>query len=221
VTATVRSGTLAVALVALLISSSCGVDDPLVSPSVVGVRSGGCSLVDQVGTGVAIGDDLVATVAHTLAGANDVRIVFGGRDLAAVVVGFDPEHDVAILRVPQGGLPAAPLGFVVADEDGVLSTWNPRTGFHASTVRITRQIRVTIEDIYVHGQFERQAFEIAGKVAKGDSGAPVFNDKGEVVGVIYAALVENGDVGFAVDGSEIKSLLERTGDETVDNGHCK
>jgi S1-C subfamily serine protease len=85
---------------------------------------------------------------------------------------------------------------------------------------VTRLLRVTIEDIYVEGEHERRAFEIAATVVRGDSGAPVIADDGSILGVVYARSRDRGGVAFAVSAIEIDDLLAATGTEPVDPDRC-
>ena len=74
--------------------------------SVVQVRGRACGLVKQ-GSGWVVGDDLVATNAHVIAGQDDTLLIApGGPSLAAEPVFVDARNDVALLRVPGLGLRA-------------------------------------------------------------------------------------------------------------------
>ena len=84
---------------------------------------------------------------------------------------------------------------------------------------VTRLLRVTIEDIYVEEIVERRAFEFDGAITAGDSGAPVFDDSGAVLGIVYARSRERG-VGFAVSTTEIRPVLAAVSDSPVDTGRC-
>ncbi len=209
-----------VALGVLLLAAACGRDDPLVDPAAVGVRAGGCGLVDFTATGVAVGDDLVVTVAHTLAGADEVHVVHRGVDRPATVVAFDPDQDVAVVRVEGGGFATAALGTVGAGDDATLVTWNPDRGLAAETVEVTRRLRVTIEDIYVEGETVRRAFEVRARVEPGDSGGPVFNEAGEVAGIIYASSRARDGIAFALADTELRAALAAVEPAGVGTGRC-
>ncbi len=205
---------------AVIISGCASTIRPPATEATVGVRATGCSLIANFGTGVAIRADLIATSAHTVAGASAVVVVDrSGSEHPAQVVGFDPSKDVAILRVDVS-LPFSPLGQVDKGSDGLLATWHPDRGFEEANVVVTRLLNVTIEDIYVDEISERRAFEIAADVVAGDSGGPVFNDDGDVAGIIYARARDRADVGFVLDAIEIDALLDRTTAATVANGRC-
>jgi putative serine protease PepD len=80
--------------------------------SVVGVRvtRADPAAVPTIGSGVALGRTEVLTAASIVAESVTVTVSTDGRVLSATVVGIDPTTDLALLRVPDGGLGAAPLG---------------------------------------------------------------------------------------------------------------
>ena len=77
----------------------------------------------------------------------------------------------------------------------------------------------TIEDIYIEDVVERRAFEFDGAITAGDSGAPIFGETGDVLGIVYARSRERG-VGFAVSTTEIRPVLDSITDSRADTGRC-
>lgn len=81
----------------------------VIAPSVVTVRTGG-DTTNAVGSGVVVQSDRVMTAAHLVAGATKVDVVTAdGQQLAAKVLGADPQTDLALLEVSGGGLKVAPI----------------------------------------------------------------------------------------------------------------
>ncbi len=186
----------------------------------VGVLASGCSLVADFGTGVAVAPGLIATSAHTIAGASAVVVVdHSGLEHPAEVVGFNPLQDVAILKISTS-TPHASLGSVSDGDSGLLGTWHPDHGFDTTEVVVTRLLRVTIEDIYVEDLAERLAFEIEAEIVKGNSGGPVFTSDGEVAGIVYATSRERDGIGFVLRSEEIAATLDRVDGRPVANGRC-
>jgi len=203
--------------------------DQSLSNSAVGVIARGCSLVDAFGTGVALKVDaelsspeqtFVATSAHTVAGANEI-VVRGADDKEhlASLVAFDADADVAILRVDDLTLNKLSAGTVHRGQPATLTTWNPSTGFDRRKVRVNRPVSVTIEDIYVEDTVTRQGLEINTAVVHGDSGGPVIDNDGQLLGIIYATSREN-QLAYAVAATEITMLAERISEVPVDSGRC-
>jgi S1-C subfamily serine protease len=146
------------------------------------------ALVPDVATGFAVGRGRVVTVAHVLRGGGAVRVT--GRP--ARVVRADRRLDLAVLAVP--GLGAAPLSGRGARVE-VLRAGRPR----ALPARVERRVTATL------GRDRRPALELSAAVQPGDSGAPVTDASGRLVGVVFA---RSGDrTAWAVDASALRRLL--------------
>lgn len=208
-----------VALVVLLVLGGCAGDDPLNRPSTVGVIASGCGLTSVFGGGAAVAPGVVVTTAHTLSGATTIEVDVGGERHIAELVVFDKNVDLALLAVPAS-LPVAPLGDLAIGDPATLETFHPDIGMTASTVDVRRRLLVTIEDIYVEGEYERRALELGALVHPGDSGSPVYNRRGELAGIVYATSRVREGTSFAVRSSEIPPLLDRVGEAVADASRC-
>ena len=188
----------------------CAAEAPSPPPTdaVVSVRAGGCESIDRVGVGVAIRTaegPLIATSAHTVTGSTDIRVQTT-EETTATLVAFDAASDIALLTAPDidDAVPLAsavtvdqPARLVVRDTDGQVTI---------EEVEIIRRLRVTIEDIFVEVEVERRAFELDRAVQRGESGAPVFDEYGAVLGIVYATSRER-QAAFAVRHEEIAALI--------------
>jgi S1-C subfamily serine protease len=227
---------LCAASVACLVASGCatsaGTDAPAgreATASGVGVVAEGCSLAASVGSGVVVdggdGGNLVITVAHTIKGATSVTVVdVNGVEYESRVLAFDKDADLAVLDVaglsaPGLGVATDPFSFA-GETEGSILTWGPEEGVERVPIELVKPLIVTIEDIYVDEVVERTALEIAGSVTGGDSGGPVLDADGDVVGIVYANSRGRDQVGFATDQRELAAILESAGGATVDNGTC-
>lgn len=207
-----------------VVSAACAGDDPhgAIDRVVVGVEASGCGLEPTFGTGVAVAfrdEVLIVTSAHTVAGSSDVSLWRDARvPIPADVVAFDGARDVAVLRAPAIGI-GRELQDPAVDVDGTAVVWSPDVGLESFDTSVTRLLRVTIEDIYVEDIVERRAFEFDGVITAGDSGAPVLDDTGAVLGIVYARSRERG-VGFAVSTTELRPVLAAASDSPTDTGRC-
>lgn len=198
-------------MVAIILSSmtvGCGADPP---SALVGVRVEGCSLVPKLGSGVMTGDGLVLTAAHTLRGARSIEVrPVGGRSLAATIVGFDPELDLAYLAVEAG--PADPSRALTVDSDHVEAgdravAWVIRRDGPARVdVTVRRRVTINTEDIYIEGDTERPGFELDTVIEPGDSGGAVLVD-GKVIGVLWARSRRFPGRAYAIDADRGGALI--------------
>jgi serine protease Do len=163
------------------------------------------------GTGTVIDPNgVVLTNYHVVAGANTVTGTVGGRDYPADLVGYDRQHDIAVLQLRgASGLPTAPIGDsgqVVVGEPTVglgnaRGTGAPLTHETGPVTALNRTVNA--EDSLTGSSEEVNGLiEVAADVVPGDSGGPLVNGSGQVIGVVTAASVNYqmgpGGEGYAI-----------------------
>ncbi len=210
---------LAIALA--LIGTACSSTSP--ATSVVRLAGTAC-LKPIIGTGVAVGDDLVLTVAHAIAGAeDDLRIVTPrGEERPVTVIGFDSERDLALLAVE--GLDATPvvLGSAGKGDSGTIAAVNGDLAVELIEYTVLRVVNARSADIYNEGHVERDALDIEARIEPGVSGAPLVDTDGEVVGIVFARSKNREEGGYALATSEITAFLDSVDPHTVaDKGRCR
>ncbi len=203
----------------------------LVLPNVVQV-------ITQFGAGTAfyIGNDEFVTAAHVVADVTTVQLVSDEIDVEARVVGLDEETDVALLAVGDGalarGVPGAPgvaVGVAAfASQVGLTPLpWGDSNALRpAMTVGaagyppgVSGAASVTTGIVSRIFQTEGRIFESEGvtiiqtdtAVNPGNSGGPLFDTRGRVIGVVTAKLVDEAleGIGYAVAASDAREGLER------------
>ncbi|MGZ4682549.1 MAG: MarP family serine protease [Acidimicrobiales bacterium] len=188
--------------------------------SVVKVEGVACRRI-QDGTGWVVADDLVVTNAHVVAGEGSSEIERNdGRRLGAVVVAFDPERDLALLRVK--GLDRAALPVASATKGQVGGVFGHPGGepLRIAPFSIARQIDATGRDIYDGASTRRQVLELAASLRPGDSGSALIDASGEVIGVAFAISTDQAGVAYALATSELTPLLDGPHDAEVSTGSC-
>jgi S1-C subfamily serine protease len=162
----------------------------------------------QEGSGFVAGPNLVVTNAHVVAGERDTRVTTSdGRRLDATVVAFDPNRDLAVLRVPGLGLPALELGDARVDDRGALFGHPGGGALRQAPVRIAEQIVARGTDITRSHPTEREVYVLAAVTAPGDSGGPVVDVDGRVVGVMFAYDISRESTAYALTRTELDALL--------------
>jgi S1-C subfamily serine protease len=191
--------------------------------SVVKVLGTACGLGIE-GSGWVAGNGLVVTNAHVVAGEDDttVQLAGAGPRYDAQPVLFDPHDDVAILRVPALAQapalrlrPDAPVGTAAA----VLGF--PENGpFDVRPARLGATTTVITQDAYGRGPTRRRVTALRGLVRSGNSGGPMVDGGGRVVGTVFAATTSGRERGgFAVPDSVVGSALGRVRGQ-VGTGPC-
>lgn len=175
------------------------------------------------GSGFAYATDRIMTNAHVVAGVDEPFVVVGGRRLRAQVVVFDPELDVAVLRVD--GLDLTPLDFDPRGDagDAAAILGFPENGpFDARAARIRNVMDLRSPDIYDKGELVRKTFSIRGLVRSGNSGGPLVSETGDVYGVIFAASVTDSSTGYALTAEQVAADASkgRSSTREVSTGNC-
>jgi S1-C subfamily serine protease len=176
--------------------------------STVRVESLGCGGL-VFGSGFPISRELYVTNAHVVAGTRNqfVRILDSGRKRATVVA-FDPGRDIAILRVADGGLPPLALrDEVPVGTEGAVIGYPGGGQQKIVGARVVSQDRPTGRDIYSRSLVKRDIYVLRATVRKGDSGGPVVDRQGKLIGVVFAASTLDGSEGYALTTGELRRLI--------------
>ena len=149
----------------------------------------------------------VLTNHHVISGADRVTVTLSdGRIFRADVVGVDPAIDVALLRVhSKGPLPAAPLGNSEALRVGewVCAIGNPLGVYtHSVTVGVISFLGRKLFDSGLDAYIQTDA-----AISFGNSGGPLINARGQVVGITTAISAQASNIGFAVPISQVVAVL--------------
>lgn len=152
-------------------------------------------------------DGYLLTCNHVVAQAATIRATIGEQTVRCKVVARDSVHDLAILQVNQKNLPALPL----ADSDAVplaeevRAIGYPLSDVLGSSVKISQGAIAGVVT-KPHGK----VFQVDATVIPGNSGGPLLNSHGAVVGVVNAQLLgpHVSKVGFAIPINYAKALLK-------------
>jgi serine protease Do len=159
------------------------------------------------GTGFIIDKDgHILTNHHVIEGAERILVkLTDGRSLFAQVVGADPETDIALIKVPSDGkLPHAVMG----DSDDLrVGEWvcaigNPLAYEHTVTVGVVSFIGRKLFDMSLDNYIQTDA-----AINFGNSGGPLINTRGEVIGINSAISRQASSIGFAVPINQAKLIL--------------
>jgi S1-C subfamily serine protease len=187
--------------------------------SVVRVLGTACGLGVE-GSGWMASADLVVTNAHVVAGEDDTMVTTqSGATLDAGAVLYDPRNDLAILQV-GGRLPALPIAPSAGRGQSAAVLGYPNNGpYTASPARFGETRDVISEDSYGRGPIGRSIASLRGAVHSGNSGGPIVDAQGRVLGTVFASTTTGQPGGFAIPDGVVQAALGRAGSE-VDTGPC-
>ncbi|MEX2291426.1 MAG: MarP family serine protease [Mycobacteriales bacterium] len=176
------------------------------------------------GSGFVYAPERLMTNAHVVAGVDEPKVTVGDRKLDARVVLFDPSTDVAVLAVP--GLDRAVLPFATDEAESgadALVLGYPQDGpFDVRAARVRAVMNARGGDIYARGTVEREVYALFSRVRQGNSGGPLIDPSGRVLGVIFAAAADNEQVGYALTAAEVADEASegRRATDRVSTGNC-
>jgi S1-C subfamily serine protease len=201
--------------------------DPVVAatrPSVLKIRgvATSCQKVLE-GSGFVVAPNRVMSNAHVVAGSETVTVESEGKTYDATVVSYDPDADISILDVPD--LPATPLQFDMQEAptgtDAVVMGYPGGGEFTATPGRIREIIQLNGPDIYHATTVTREVYTIRGTVRQGNSGGPLIDRDGKVLGVVFGAAVDDADTGFVLTSNEVAKQMAKVGNTaTVSTDTC-
>jgi S1-C subfamily serine protease len=195
-----------------------------VASSTLQVEGEACDQV-QAGSGFVAGANLVVTNAHVVAGEPRTEVeTSDGRRLSATVVVFDPDRDLAVLRIRNLRL------FVLPGADGGEGTTGAVFGhpgggpLRIAPARIAETVNATGTDIYRTGRTNRRVHVLAANLAPGDSGGPLVDQQGRMVGVAFAVDPGQDATAYALTRNEVDSVVAPVvnggGQTPADTGPC-
>jgi len=160
--------------------------------------SGSGFIIDRAG--------YILTNQHVIDGADRVTVTLGdGRVFRATVVGADPAIDVALLKIEAADpLPVAPLG----DSEGLrVGEWvcaigNPLGYVHSVTVGVVSFLGRKLFDPILDAFIQTDA-----AISFGNSGGPLINSRGQVVGITTAISSQASNIGFAIPINQVMGIL--------------
>ncbi|WP_374641999.1 DegQ family serine endoprotease [Tabrizicola sp.] len=176
-----------------------------------GPGHGGPQRSEALGSGFVVSEDgFIVTNNHVIEGADEILIEFySGEKLPAKLIGTDPKTDIAVLKVEAG----KPLPFVSFGDsdlmrvgDWVMAMGNPLgQGFSVSAGIVSargRQLSGSYDDF----------IQTDAAINRGNSGGPLFNMDGQVVGVNTSILSPNGGsigIGFSMSSNVVSKVVDQ------------
>lgn len=185
---------------------------PMVDPGMGFPDAPAPEYVDVVGSGTIVDAELglIVTGHHVVENAEAISVsLYDGRQLIAATLTTSREDDLALLKIAPGGLTSLSLGDANDLEIGdfLLLIGNPLGQGQSTTFGIVSALHRSSPGIKNSDLIATDAL-----VERGDSGGPLINVRGEVVGIsiAHSNSSESGGFGFAVPANAVRELLART-----------
>lgn len=217
----------------LIAIAATGCGDDGVNPGMVDpiVRLSGvaCS-VPAAGVGTIVDTNIVLTSGHAMDGLTGVEITLAdGRRVDGDVLHIDRVLDLAVVAIVDdgpGGIDVESIdgetrfGDAGSEDVGVIALLTDEAERVDVPYVVERRIRASTLDVGRNNEISRRSLELDANVERGDSGAPLINADGEIVGVVWATSVNQESTAYAVRGDEIEQVLEDAQTQPSGPGSC-
>jgi S1-C subfamily serine protease len=176
--------------------------------SVVRVVGTACGLGIS-GSGWVAGPDLVVTNAHVVAGQRDTSVEGSSvSSLPAQAVIFDVRNDIAVLRVSDLALRSLPQAPASEGVSAAIVGYPENRPLTVAPGRVGQTATVLSEDAYGRGPVPRKIESFRGAVRPGNSGGPLIDPDGRVVGTVFASRT-GSRAGYAVPPDLVSEALSK------------
>ncbi len=197
-----------------------------VHPSVVKVSGTAPSCRRRIeGTGFVYAPEHVMTNAHVVAGTEGpVTVETVGESRPGQVVYYDPDRDLAVIYAPGLGSPPLPWAPQIAASgtDAIVVGYPLDGPYTPVSARVRDVNRVMGPNIYENNDVVREVYVLRTRVVSGNSGGPLLDTTGRVLGVIFAAALDDEETGFALTPTEVLPVADAAASrrDPVGTGPC-
>ena len=192
--------------------------------STLRIASGPCGALESTGSGFVISPGYVVTNAHVIAGGRAIRVTGIGGIYDATPVLFDPDFDIALLRVPNLVAFALPLANNDPDRGAQAAVLGYPNGgpLRIVSAAVADRYRANGQNIYGTTLVQREIVEIRSDIERGNSGGPLMLADGTVGGVVFAEARTDDEVGYALAPTAVARRVNPFigSTEPVDTGEC-
>ena len=198
----------AVLFASVLPANAIGFDAEEVYKSVFVVYSG-----NSLGSGFAIGENCIVTNAHVIENVHSITLTsYEGDKYTASLLGIDEDKDIAVLVIKDASFPYLKMANLstVKIGDDIYAIGAPKGMAYTLTKgTVSAKERIVENESFI---------QIDAAINEGNSGGPLLNDAGEVLGMNTMKMTDSEGIGLAIPADRIASTLKELGVETDTNG---
>ena len=175
-----------------------------------GSVNGAQQLAEASGSGFIVSaDGYIVTNNHVIEGATAAKVIVAGEKdpIDAVIVGTDATTDIAVLKIDRTNLPFVTLGDSDSLQVGELAVaiGNP---FGELAGSVTVGVISALDREVSISSTKYNLLQTDASINAGNSGGPLVNSYGEVIGVTNAKVSEGEGIGFAIPINDVKTVIE-------------
>ena len=178
----------------------------------------------QEGSAFVVAPGIVVTNAHVVAGEHATAVVVGSAQYAATPVYVDPTFDLAVLRTSAPLGPPLPIdaSTVAAGTPGAVVGYPEDGPLRVDPAAVAQTIEAQGRNIYNQGTVTRQVYQIDAAVKPGNSGGPLVDAAGTVIGVVFSRSTVYAQTGYALASPGVLARVHAAESRTaaVSTGAC-
>ncbi len=181
------------------------------------------------GSGFYFAPGRLLTNAHVVAGVQDLQVRLSGLEnsVPGQVIYFDPQKDVAVIATEELDTRIALFakGKGETGESVAVAGFPDGGNLSLTPARISGMLSARGENIYGDIGVERNVYSLRSKVIPGNSGGPLVNSDGQVLGLVFGSNTDS-DIGYALTNGELQGSIDFANswtqtDGAVDTGSCQ
>ena len=199
----------AVLFASVLPANAIGFDAEEVYKSAFVVYSG-----NSLGSGFAIGENCIVTNAHVIENVHSITLTsYEGDKYTASLLGIDEDKDIAVLIIKDASFPYLKMANLstVKIGDDIYAIGAPKGMAYTLTKgTVSAKERIVENESFI---------QIDAAINEGNSGGPLLNDAGEVLGMNTMKMTDSEGIGLAIPADRIASTLKELGVEMDTNGN--
>lgn len=169
---------------------------------------------NSLGSGFALGTNCIITNAHVIADNSQISVLsYSGNEYKATVLGINGSEDIAVLVVENGDFPYLAVAdtSVMKTGDDIYAIGAPKGMAYTLTKgTISAKERIIQNNSYI---------QIDAAINEGNSGGPLLNDNGQVLGMNTLKMSDSEGIGLAIPINRICDYLQSLDIELTENGN--
>lgn len=189
--------------------SAIGFEAETIYESIFVIYSG-----NSLGSGFALGTNCIITNAHVIADNSQISVLsYSGNEYKATVLGINESEDIAVLVVENGDFPYLAVAdtSVMKTGDDIYAIGAPKGMAYTLTKgTVSAKERIIQNNSYI---------QIDAAINEGNSGGPLLNDNGQVLGMNTLKMSDSEGIGLAIPINRICDYLQSLDIELTENGN--
>lgn len=200
---------MAILLASPVSASAMGFEAETIYESIFVIYSG-----NSLGSGFALGTNCIITNAHVIADNSQISVLsYSGNEYKATVLGINESEDIAVLVVENGDFPYLTVAdtSMMKTGDDIYAIGAPKGMAYTLTKgTVSAKERIVRNHSYI---------QIDAAINEGNSGGPLLNDNGQVLGMNTLKMSDSEGIGLAIPINRICDYLQSLDIELTENGN--